>query len=188
MHLVDKLKEKDEKALLKLMELYGDYLLRTAFLLVKDHQKAEEIVQDTFFTAFTKIEQLADPEKIKSWLTSITINQCRSHLRRFSIKYIFPHTDLLERFRMVEDKQDPEELIMDLARNENITWAIQQLDYKYREVITLYYFNELKITEIALHIETNENTVKSRLKRGRLLLRKHLEEGDCNEKRTAKGN
>lgn len=178
LHLIDRLKEKDERALVEVMNKYGDYLFRTAFLLVKDHQRAEEAVQDTFITAFEKIDQLHDPEKLKSWLTTITLNCCRSQLRKWSIKHIFPSFDLLEWTKEDDTVQSPEETILQLAWNKNISEAIQQLDYKYREVITLYYFNELKIAEIATHIQAKENTVKSRLKRGRSLLKDLLVKGD----------
>ncbi|RWR12605.1 sigma-70 family RNA polymerase sigma factor [Siminovitchia fortis] len=185
MDSIDKLKEKDEQALMEVMHQYGDYLLRTAYLLVKDYQTAEEAVQDTFITAFEKIHQLENPEKLKSWLTAIALNQCRSRMRKWQWKNIFLHFDAVERINGDETAQSPEEAIVDMALDHNISEAIQQLDYKYREVITLYYFNEMKISEIAAQTKTNENTVKSRLKRARLLLKDLLTKGeDLNENTT----
>lgn len=182
---IHKLKEKDEHALMEVMHQYGDYLLRTAYLLVKDYQTAEEAVQDTFITAFEKIHQLENPEKLKSWLTAIVLNQCRSRMRKWQWKNIFLHFDAVERINGDETAQSPEEAIVDMALDHNISEAIQQLDYKYREVITLYYFNEMKISEIAAQTKTNENTVKSRLKRARLLLKDLLTKGeDLNENTT----
>ena len=69
MDLIARLKRKEEDALIEIMDMYGDYLLRMAFLLVKVHQRAEEAVQDTFITAFHKIEQLDQGKLLKSWLT-----------------------------------------------------------------------------------------------------------------------
>lgn len=185
MDFVDRLKEKDEHALMEVMHQYGDYLLRTAYLLIKDHQTAEEAVQDTFITAFDKIHQLENPEKLKSWLTTIIINQCRSRMRKWHWKHIFLHFDVVERITDNETVQGPEELLFEIARNQNVSKAIQQLDYKYREMITLYYFNEMKIPEIAVQTKTNENTVKSRLKRGRMLLKEILMKGDVPNEQTA---
>jgi RNA polymerase sigma-70 factor (ECF subfamily) len=185
MDFIDQLKEKDERALMEVMHQYGDYLLRTAYLLVKDFQTAEEAVQDTFITAFEKIHQLQDPEKLKSWLTAIVLNQCRSRMRKWHWKQIFPHFDVMERITSDETVQGPEELLFEMARNQNVSQAIQHLDYKYREVITLYYFSEMKISEIAEQTKTKENTVKSRLKRARLLLKDLLTKGEAlNEKTT----
>lgn len=178
LHLINRLKEKDEYALLEIMNSYGDYLLRTAYLLVKDYHTAEETVQDTFITAFEKIHQLKDPQKLKSWLTTIVINKCRSQMRKWSWKTVFLHFDLIKKIKENEIVQNPEEFMLELNRNEAISDAILQLDYKYREVITLFYYNEMKITEIALHIKTNENTVKSRLQRARNLLKDMILKGE----------
>ncbi|SHF86308.1 RNA polymerase sigma-70 factor, ECF subfamily [Ornithinibacillus halophilus] len=178
MCLVDRLKRKEESALQELMNEYGDYLIRTAYLLLKDHQTAEEAVQDTFITAFDKIEQLDEADKLKSWLTTIVLNRCRSQMRKWSWKNIFLNFDTVERIKEDEGAPSPEEELMDLVWNQNLSHAIQKLDYKYREVITLFYFNELKIPEIASYTNSKGNTVKSRLKRGRLLLKELLMEGE----------
>lgn len=181
MDLVARLKRKEEDALIEIMDMYGDYLLRMAFLLMKDHQRAEEAVQDTFLTAFQKIDQLKREELLKSWLTTITINHCRQQMRSWSYKHIFPNIEMAE--RMMEDHRSttPEEELLEVEWNQHLTSAIHQLDYKYREVITLFYFNELKISEITVLTNTKENTVKSRLKRGKVLLKKLLEKEETGD-------
>lgn len=157
------------------MELYGDYLLRMAFLLLKDHQTAEEAVQDTFLIVFEKVSQLENEAVLKSWLTTITMNRCREQMRKWSWKHIFLNFDIVERFNENEASPGPEDTLLEIEWNQQITTAIQQLDYKYREVITLFYFNELKITKIADLTGIKENTVKSRLKRGKQQLKQILE-------------
>lgn len=157
------------------MELYGDYLLRMAFLLLKDHHTAEEAVQDTFLIVFEKISQLENESVLKSWLTTITMNRCREQMRKWSWKNILLNFDIMERFNENETSPGPEDNLLEVEWNQHITTAIQQLDYKYREMITLFYFNELKITEIADLTGIKENTVKSRLKRGKLQLKQILE-------------
>ncbi|MCH1627386.1 RNA polymerase sigma factor [Ferdinandcohnia quinoae] len=175
MHLIDRINDKEENALIELMNMYGDYLLRTAYLLLEDHQLAEEVVQDTFIIAFEKGHQLGDPDKLKSWLTTIVINRCRSQMRKWSWKNIVPAFDWVKEEAY---NQTPEVELLAVIDNQNVSKAIQTLDYKYREVITLFYFNELKISEIACQIKTKETTIKSRLKRGRMLLGKILEKGE----------
>lgn len=177
MNLVDRLKDKQESALVELMNTYGDYLVRTAFLLLKDHQTAEEAVQDTFISAFEKISQLDDPLKLKSWLTSIVLNCCRSRMRKWSWKNILLP---FESDQIHEDETvlSPEDELMKWISNTKISEAIHQLDYKYREVITLFYFNEMKISEIAKFTKEKENTIKSRLKRARLKLKDILMKGE----------
>lgn len=182
---VDRLKGRDEHALMEVMNQYGDYLLRTAYLLMKDYQTAEEAVQDTFIAAFEKIHQLEDPEKLKSWLTAIVLNQCRSRMRKWHWKNIFLRFDKVEKMKADDTIRGPEESLLAMALDHNLSEAIQQLNYKYREAITLYYFNEMKISEIASQTKTNENTVKSRLKRGRLLLKGLLTKGEISNEESA---
>jgi RNA polymerase sigma factor (sigma-70 family) len=153
-------------------------LLRTATLLLKDNQIAEEAVQDTFITAFNKIHQLADPGKLKSWLTSILVNNCRSQQRKRSWKDVFLPFNLIERYQEDEDTLGPEDHLLNLMENQQLAVAIHELDYKYRETIILFYFNDMKINEIAHFLEVNENTIKSRLTRGRSQLKEILKRGE----------
>ena len=181
MELVDRLMRKEESALVELMNLYGDYLLRTAILLIKDEQAAEEAVQDTFINGYEKINQLTDPVKLKSWLTSILINRCRSQMRKWSWKRIIPRFDLLERYEADESTLDPEDHLLQRLESQRLSKAIHQLDYKYRETIILFYFNDMKINEMALYLKANESTIKSRLVRGRSKLKDILMRGEGDE-------
>lgn len=178
--VVRRLIEKDELALQYLMSLYGDELQRTAFLLVKDRQAAEEAVMDTFIQAFHKIHQLKEPDKLRGWLLRIVVNRCRMKMRTWSWRNLLP-TAYIE--QMIEENEPgPEKGLMMEWRNQRLSEAIHRLDYRHREAITLYYYNELSVLEIAEHIKSNENTVKARLARGRMKLRQILEEaGDGDE-------
>lgn len=166
--------DKDENALQALMERYGNELTRTAYLLTKDRQTAEEAVMDAFIQAYRSIRQLKDPDKLRSWLLRIVVNRCRMKMRTWSWRRIFPSAEVE---RMIEDTEaDPEELFLADWRNAKLNDAIRRLDYKYREAITLYYFNEWSVAEIAEQTSENTNTIKARLARGREKLRKMWEE------------
>lgn len=154
------------------MDDYGDMLLRTAYLLIKDRQAAEEAVQDTFIQAFNKMEQLKEPEKLKGWLLRIVVNCCRMRIRTWSWRNILPFTRIEDRLVGVEP--GPEEHLLVEWRNERLSEAVHRLDFIYREVITLFYFNEMSILEIAEQLRCNENTIKARLARGRTQLRSYL--------------
>ncbi|WP_256704671.1 RNA polymerase sigma factor [Paenibacillus sp. FSL R7-0273] len=173
------MKARDESALRQLMDEYGDMLLRTACLLLRDRQSAEEAVQDTFIQAYAKIGQLHEPARLRSWLIAITVNRCRMKQRTWSWRSIFPAA---ESGRWAEAAGEAaagaEELFMAEWYSGKISDAIGDLDYMYRECLTLYYFHEMSIREIASQLKTRENTVKSRLARGRQLLRLILEKED----------
>ncbi|MDF2719400.1 MAG: polymerase [Paenibacillus sp.] len=174
--VVGQLKRQDEKALQALMDQYGDYLLRTACLLLKDRQAAEEAVQDAFVTAYYKIGQLQDPLKLKSWLTRIVVNRCRMRQRTRDWKRLFSFARM-EPFLEDVSEPGPEQSLMLELRNERLSDAVRQLAYPYREAITLYYFNEMNIEEMSEQLECNRNTIKARLSRGRAQLKRMLEEG-----------
>ncbi|WP_224753976.1 sigma-70 family RNA polymerase sigma factor [Paenibacillus terricola] len=167
------MKNKDEAALRALMELYGSRLMRTAYLLVKDKQVAEEAVMDTFIQAYHKINQLQDSDRLESWLLRIVVNRCRKKMRTWSWSRILPLSHVEQ--MITEEEPGPEELLIDAWRNENLSEALLRLDYKYRETIVLFYYNGLNVAEIAEQTSSNENTVKARLARGRAKLKLMLE-------------
>lgn len=162
------------------MEQYGDYLLRTAYLLLKDRQAAEEAVQDTFITAYYKIGQLAEPARLKGWLTRIAVNLCRMKLRTWDWNRLFAYARM-ESFLGDDPEPGPEERFFLEWRTERLTEAVHRLTYLYREAITLFYYNELSVREIAEQLGTNENTVKARLARGRSMLKQIWEEAESDE-------
>ncbi|WP_337588956.1 sigma-70 family RNA polymerase sigma factor [Gorillibacterium massiliense] len=158
-----------------MMAQYGDYLLRTAYLLLKDRQSAEEAVQDAFVAAYRHIDQLNDAAKLKSWLTAITVNRCRMRMRTWSWRHLIPF-DVLSRSVSEGSEEEPEEIVLRKIAGKRLSDAIHKLDYPYREAIALYYFNEWSVQEIADHLHMNPNTVKARLARGRQRLRRIYEE------------
>ncbi|WP_226038159.1 RNA polymerase sigma factor [Aquibacillus saliphilus] len=176
MDIIDRLKAQEESALIEIMDQYGSYLMRTIYLTISDEQLAEEIVQDTFVKAYKKIDQLQEKDKLKSWLTTIAINRCRSTLRKKKLKLI----SIDESNKQFENNQEltPEEHVLSLLKFKNLSEAIIQLDYKYREVVALHYFSEYSIKEIAAITKSKENTIKSRLSRARGKLYELLEKED----------
>ena len=158
------------------MDDYGDMLLRTACLLLKDRQSAEEAVQDTFIQAYAKIGQLQEPDRLKSWLVSIVVNRCRMRQRTWSWRNIFPAREIeLERNDETSFAAGAEELFMVEWHNIRLAESMRSLDYLYRECLTLYYFHEMSVREISDQLGAPENTIKSRLARGRILLKNILE-------------
>jgi RNA polymerase sigma factor (sigma-70 family) len=175
---------KDEEALRVLMNQYGNTLLRTAYLLVKDTYVAEEMVQDTFIIAYEKANQLQDPTKLKSWLTTILMNQCRARIRKWSWKNILlPFQQKQDEWQDSDDDKwdmNPEQMFIRSDQNQQISQEIQMLDYKYKEVLILYYYNEWSIEEISQYIQQNKNTVKTRLARARQQLKERLDKEEIN--------
>lgn len=173
LNIIERIVAKDESALRLLMDEYGDMLLRTASLLLKDRQSAEEAVQDTFIQAYAKMSQLQEPDRLKAWLIRIVVNRRCMRQRTWSWRNIFPAGGSeLQTNEDADFTAGAEELFMVEWHNVRLAESMRNLDYLYRECLTLYYFHEMSIREISEQLNTSENTIKSRLARGRTLLKR----------------
>jgi RNA polymerase sigma factor (sigma-70 family) len=166
---------KDESALRELMGIYGDELMRTAYLLVKDRQTAEEAVMDTFIQAYAKIGQLREPDKLRGWLLRIVINRCRMTMRLWSWRSLRFSLQLKQEHQDGSMEDGPEERLLAEWRNGRLSDAVRGLDYRQREAIVCYYYNGMSVNETAQLLDLNPNTVKARLARGRTQLKDILE-------------
>ena len=101
-------------------------------------------------------------------------NQCKDYLKSWYNKKVIVTED--EFTYMESQKESVEQTVIQNAEDRELTSAVMNLPIKYREVIYLFYYEELSIKEIAIVIEVKENTIKTRLKKAKELLKKGLEE------------
>jgi len=176
---IDRLKSGDGSALKWLMEQYGTDILRTAALLLKDHHLAEDVSQEVFITAYQKIKQYRGDGSLRGWLLQMTINRCRSKMRLASWKRLLFREATGDEMsaHSIMFKSPQAEGIEQWLLTSSLRESIEAMPFKYREVIVLYYYQELTIKEIAQVLGEPENTIKSKLLRGRRQLRDQLEEG-----------
>ncbi|QFT87965.1 ECF RNA polymerase sigma factor SigW [Bacillus sp. THAF10] len=159
----------------QLFEQYAIDVKRTAFLYVKDVSKAEDILQDVFISCYNSFDTFRGECTYKTWLIRITVNKCRDHARRWSFRNIFSRKDVGEH---LVDVRTPELLAIGNETGAELRIAVFGLPLKLREVIILYYYQELSIWEISKLLDLNESTVKTRLYRARTSLKEMLKGGD----------
>ena len=157
----------DEQAFQQVMETYSDYLLRIAYLYVKDWQVAEDIVQDSFLSYYVKFEQFEERASLKTYLVRIVINKCKDYLKSWSYR----KQQLTNTF--FQTKTDPQKMLQQAERLD-IAEAILNLPIPLREVIIYYYYEELSVLEVANLLRISDNTVKTRMRRARQLLKEKL--------------
>ncbi|ASV67544.1 sigma-70 family RNA polymerase sigma factor [Cytobacillus kochii] len=159
---------KKEK-LIWLMDEYGQTVMRLAFIYVRDKQIAEDITQDVFIKCFEKMDDFKEESSYKTWIFKITINKCKDYLKSWSYRNI----KMTNYFKSRTQKSIESEI---LTKEENISISnkVITLPIKYKEVIIFYYYEELTIKDISRLLGMNKNTIKSRLVRGRRLLKKML--------------
>jgi len=167
----------DKDALQQKINLYSDMLYKIAFLQLRNNQDAEDVVQETFYQFIKANKEFESPEHEKAWLIKVTLNGCRKIWR----SAWYRHTDAMPEKEIALNKTNSSESIMEKEavqkeQNREIMAAVMKLPRKYREVIHLFYFQQMSIKEICLVTDRKESTVTSQLTRGRELLRKNLRE------------
>lgn len=157
---------------------HGEELLRLAYTYVKSREAAEDVVQDVLLKAFEQREQFRGEASYRTYLYRMTINRSYDYLRSWSYK----NTVLTNKIQQIfHGTKSTEEHVIALSANHILGEAVLDLPVKYREIIILYYYKELKIDEIAQILSISDNTVKTRLKRGREKLKGFLEGGVLDE-------
>ena len=143
------------------MDEHVRYLVRIAYLYVKNWATAEDLVQEVFVTYFQKSDQFRNEASLKTYLTKMTANRAKDYLRSWKHK-----KDVLFDTIFVQTKSTEENLLQkgQLALLEK---KLFELPMKYREPLILYYYDEQSIFEIAEYLQLNENTVKTRLRRAK---------------------
>ena len=151
----------------KLLLQYKSYLYKVAYTYVKDKQVALDILQETSFKAWLNIHTLKDEEKFKPWITKILVNTALNYIKKESkVIYMEDENSIIysEKSISIEEKLD-------------LYDAIDLLKPKYKTVIILKYFDDMKIEDISYVLNIPENTVKSHLKRAKESLSSILKEG-----------
>ncbi|WP_308417935.1 sigma-70 family RNA polymerase sigma factor [Halalkalibacter okhensis] len=153
-----------------IMDEYGERLTKLAFNYLKDWNAAEDVVQDVFITCYKHYENIDKITSFKSWIFRITINKSKDVLKSSSIRRVLINSNIFNSLSSKE--QSPEIVMIERDENELLSMCVLSLSIKYREVITLYYYEELSIEEISKMLKINVNTIKTRLNRGRAKLKK----------------
>ncbi|GAA0182844.1 sigma-70 family RNA polymerase sigma factor [Clostridium sediminicola] len=154
----------------RLLDEYGNSVLRMCFLYLKDTHLAEDALQDTFIKVYTNHSKFKGNSSEKTWIMRITINVCKNYLRSSWWKRIDEST-VLENIPGDKDSIEDDSLLLE----------VMKLSPKYKEVILLYYYQDMKIREIAKALQRPESTVSVRLKRAREVLKVNLKGGFYDE-------
>jgi len=157
-----------------LFDLYENKVFRTAYLMLRDKQYAEDVVQDTFLQVYLKLHSLTTPEAFEVWLYKITINQCTNFINKVKKVSIVELDEQFEK-NLIYPKRgqyDTENKIIEKEVRQKIIDCIYSLSVKYRNVLILFYYNEMTIFQISQILNCTEGTVKSRLFYGKKKLKK----------------
>lgn len=158
---------------------HGDYLLRVAYLYVKNRATAEDIVQEVFITFYERQEQFRGEATLRSYLVKMTVNRSHDFLRSWKHKRII----LFEKITGESTNRTPERAVLEKEEKGELLEALFTLSVTYREVLILYYFDEMTTVKIAELLGCPEATIRTRLRRARLQLENRIIEYDWEELR-----
>lgn len=144
---------------------YADMVYRLACLNTNNKETAEDVFQTVFLKLVQYKESIISEEHLKAWLIRVTINQCKSVATSSWNRKRASYEDAM----LMEEPTEQEDF-------SDVYEAVRELPEKYRQVIHLFYYEQLAVKDIAGILDTKEATVKTWLARGRKLLNEKLKE------------
>lgn len=181
-YLVQKARENDQEALAEIYKISSPAVYKTIWVLIKDEDTVYDILQDTYVKAFTRLDQLQNPDKLIPWLKMIANNLAKDWLKKSKPVFFtdiyggeeledIPFEESIEDVRselnpeMAMDQQEAKRLVMEI---------LDHLPEDQRVVIGMFYYEEMSVKDIAQTLGVSENTVKSRLSYGRKKIKEQV--------------
>ena len=173
--LVLSAKNGNKKAFDKLYKLTSNDVWFTCVSLLKDEENAKDIMQETYITAFLKLDTLKDEEKFCGWLTAIATNKCKNKLKG-KVEYQIDDEVLITEAE-TDELMLPEEYITKTEKRKVLLQIMEDtLSFNQYQTVLMFYFDEMSISEIAQGLEISEGTVKSRLNSSRTKMKTAIED------------
>jgi len=146
--------------------------------------EVDDVVQEVFLAALRGLPRFRNRSSLATWLTRITINECRSQQRRRRLWWLAPSLALralrgsAARAEATEERTDEpaDHPALEREKFERVRLAVGRLPARYREVVVLRYLEQMSIEEISEVLTTRRETLQVRLHRARSLLRESLGE------------
>ena len=173
--LVSSAKSGNKKSFDKLYELTHNDVWYNCLSLLKDEENAKDIMQETYITAFLKLDTLNDEQKFCGWIISIAVNKCKNKLKG-KVEYQIDDEVLITEAE-TDELMLPEEYITKTEKRKVLLQIMEDtLSFNQYQTVLMFYFDEMSISEIAQGFEISEGTVKSRLNSSRAKMKTAIED------------
>jgi RNA polymerase sigma-70 factor (ECF subfamily) len=184
--LLERLKRGDEGALTDLADTYSSKIYQLAFRYLRNKEDAEEITQDVLFKVYRKVGAFRGDSALSSWIYRITFNAAMSRLRtaRYQRSQDEDHhaspsesdmaTSASRSFDVADWSDLADERVLRSQLRQRVFRAILALPAIYRAPVMLRDIQGMSTEEASALLRVKDQTLKSRLHRGRLILRKQL--------------
>ena len=147
-------------------------MYKTAIAILKNEDDANDAIQEALYSAYKNYYNLKEKSYFSTWIIRILINKCYDIINK-NKKITYIDDSITQNTMGVEDNYQIEG---------SLEWVLKQINKDLREIVVLYYYDELSVAEIANIFEIPHGTVKSRLSRAREQIEKIIkkEEGEFN--------
>ncbi len=185
--LIRDFKEGSRERFNELVDIYTQKLYRFAYGLLGNHHDAEEVVQDAFIRAYNALDSFRGDSSFETWMHRITMNLARNKFhwnrrRGEGVNVSLSETpgseqDSMEssvEFELPDNSSAPDSLLEKLETQDNVIRGINSLPETLKEAMVLRHVKDMPYEEIASILDCKIGTVKSRIARGRELLREYL--------------
>src|SRR3989339_368991 len=162
--LIDKIRKTDQELYAIIIERYQNKLLRYANSIIKNEDKAIDIVQESFINAFINLYSFNTKKKFSSWIYRIVHNETLNIIKKYKLE-----TPLLEDWDFA-DKEDMEENFDKNETKEKVEKCLKQLPLIYIEPLSLYYIDEKSYEEISDILKIPMGTVATRINRAKKIM------------------
>jgi RNA polymerase sigma-70 factor (ECF subfamily) len=186
--LIARLQSRDETAVHELAERYSSRIYQLALRHMKNREDAEEVTQDVLMKVYRKVDAFRGDAALSSWIYRITFNTAMSRLRNSRLarqaeqekeRALAAASAGEERPRVPRQAADwsrmPDEELLRTQLREAVAQAIRELPEIYRAPVVLRDIQGLTTEEASTRLKLKDQTLKSRLHRGRLMLRERLQ-------------
>ena len=157
-----------------MIDMYNAELYRMCCLYLKDPALAQDAMQETWMAVYQKWDTFRGDSNVKTWLIRITINKCKTMLRSNWRKKVTIGLDGSEQYESAS--KNTENTLEAAELKATILQAVSNLPKKYKEIVILYFYNDLTIAQIAAVLNIPTSTVGSRLSRAKKKLKHYFRE------------
>jgi RNA polymerase sigma-70 factor (ECF subfamily) len=161
----------DTEAWGEMISRYKDAVFGLCLGFMRNRADAEDVSHDAFIRAYLNLRRYDLERRFSTWLFTIAANLCRNKLR-----YRKNHPSTEEPLQ-IQGGTDPAKLVRAEDRQAKIRAALAKMPYSYRAPLVLRFYNELPYQEISDILSIPEGTVKTRIHRGKAMLKNLFEEG-----------
>ena len=178
--IIGRVLQGDRGAYSMIVERYQSYLYRAAFAFLGSREEAEDALQEIFIKAYRYLNTFKLGMNFKTWLYTIAINHLRRLHKKNSriIQFQTAESEFLEGLPDQKESSDPAIKLLKNQTETDVVNAVNTLKKGLKEVVILYYFDEMSIEEISEILGLGKENIKSKLFRARKILRKIFEKNE----------